>query len=154
MARRDKLGYVVIAEPYSRWVPMVITLGAFVPGFLLTGVLADAAFVAGAAVLIWGWSRAWRMGLRLDDHGVTVRNFFRTYRISWAELRCFADGWVSLGESGRLWALQAVRRDGRVITAKGTSRGKGTARPETLAAIQQAAERYAVPAVLTGTTSG
>ena len=41
--------------------------------------------------------------------------------------------------------------DGRKITAEGTS-DQRTARPETLAAIRQAAERHAVPAVLTGTT--
>jgi hypothetical protein len=46
-----------------------------------------------------------------------------------------------------------VLRDGRVVTASGTSGGKRDARPETLAAIRQAAERYAIPAELTGTAA-
>ena len=34
------------------------------------------------ALLIWGCVRGWRIGLRADHDGVTVRNFFRTYRFS------------------------------------------------------------------------
>ena len=57
------------------------------------------------------------------------------------------------GQAGRLWALGLVLRDGRVVTASGTANGKRDARPETLTAIRQAAERYAVPAELTGTAT-
>ena len=53
---------------------------------------AVAAFLAGIAVVIWGciwgWTQGWRMGVRLDDLGVTVRNFLRNYRLGW--LRCAA----------------------------------------------------------------
>jgi len=52
-----------------------------------------------------------------------------------------------------VWALGVVLRDGRVVTASGTSRGQRDARPETLAAIRQAAERHAIPAELTGTAA-
>jgi outer membrane protein assembly factor BamB len=44
-----------------------------------------------------------------------------------------------------------VLRDGRVVTAWGTTSGKRYGRLETLAAIWQAGERYAIPGKLTGT---
>jgi len=117
-------------------------------------VLAAVAYlVIAAAVSVWGCSRGWRIGLRLGDGGVTVRNFLRTYRVSWPEVLCFADGSVSRGQAGRVWALDVVLRDGRVVTASGTAGGKRGARPGTLAAIGQAAERYAIPAELTGTAT-
>jgi hypothetical protein len=53
------------------------------------------------------------------------------------------------GGSSYYWALQVVLHDGRAVTAKGTARKKG-ARPQTLAAIRQAAARHSVPAALTG----
>jgi hypothetical protein len=92
----------------------------------------------------------WREWLRLDDDGLTVRNFVQTYRIGWHEVRRFEDGWEP-GRRGRhWWALRIVLHDGRVIIADGTSSLKTAACPETLAAIRQAAERHAVPAQLTG----
>jgi hypothetical protein len=119
-------------------------------------VLGAAVTLAGIAVVIWGcvWGcvRGWRMGVRLDDSGVMVRNFLGAYRFSWAEVRRFADGLIhETGQNGSsyFWALQVVSHDGRVVTAKGTARKKG-ARPKTLAAIGQAAARHSVPAALTG----
>jgi hypothetical protein len=161
MAQGDKPGTVKIAEPRRWWAAFWTLLIAFLPVLLLVSddpnvrvhdkhVLAEIAFLAGAAVAIWGCYRAWRMGLQLDDHGVTVRNFFRTHRISWAEVRCFADGSVYAEAGSYNWALAVVLHDGRVVTAKGTARNKDP-RPETLTAVQQAAERYAIPATLTGT---
>ena len=41
--------------------------------------------------------------LRFDDQGVTIRYWFRTRQIGWAELRCFADGCVDDRQRGR-WA--------------------------------------------------
>jgi len=161
----DPLGAITIAERYPRWwavlFPLLVAVclgGVFAQhsrtwlarGHLLATV---ACLIIAAAALIWGCSRAWRIGLRLSEGGVTVRNFLRTYRVSWPEVRCFADGSVSRGESGRVWALGVVLRDGRVVTASGTSRGQRDARPETLAAIRQAAERHAIPAELTGTAA-
>ena len=158
-------GAITIAERYPRWwavlFPLLVAVclgGVFAQhsrtwlarGHLLATV---ACLIIAAAALIWGCSRAWRIGLRLSEGGVTVRNFLRTYRVSWPEVRCFADGSVSRGESGRVWALGVVLRDGRVVTASGTSRGQRDARPETLAAIRQAAERHAIPAELTGTAA-
>jgi len=163
----DTSGAITIAERYPRWSAVIFTpLLAILPGVMVTQnsqtllprgrLLAAVAYlVIAAAVSIWGCSRAWRIGLRLGEDGATVRNYFRTYRIGWPEVRCFADGSVNGGQAGRLWALGLVLRDGRVVTASGTANGKRDARPETLTAIRQAAERYAVPAELTGTaTSG
>jgi hypothetical protein len=158
----DKSGAITIAEPYPRWSAIIFTpLVAILPGLMFTQgsqtllpqghVLATVAYlVIVAAVSIWGCSRGWRIGLRLSDDGVTVRNYFHTYRISWPEVRCFADASVNGGQAGRRWALGIVLRDGRVVTASGTACGKRDARPETLAAIRQAAGRYAIPAELTG----
>jgi hypothetical protein len=154
---------VVIAERSPRWVAMITTIMlAVLPGLevmknsptvLPSGHVpaALAYLAAAAAVSIWGCWRGWRMGLRLEDHGVTVRNFFHSHRFGWHEVSRFADGSVHGGEAGRLWAVSVVLCDGRVITASATSRGKRDARPRTLTAIRQAAERHAIPAPLTGT---
>jgi uncharacterized protein DUF2510 len=161
----DKSGAITIAEPYPRWSAIIFTpLAAILPGLMFTQgsqtllpqghVLATVAYlVIAAAVSIWGCFRGWRIGLRFTDDGVTVRNYLHTYRISWPEVRCFADGSVNGGQAGRRWALGIVLRDGRVVTASGTARGKRDARPETLVAIGQAAGRYAIPAELTGTAT-
>ena len=158
-------GAVIVAERYRRWSAVIFTpVAAGVSALLITQrfqslpphgrVLATVACLAvAAAVSVWGCTRGWRIGLRLGDDGVTVRNYFRTYRISWPEVRCFADGSVSGGESGRLWALDVVLRDGRTVTASGTARSAQDARPQTLAAIRQAAARYGIQAELTGTAS-
>jgi hypothetical protein len=103
-----------------------------------------------AAALIWGCFRGWRIGLGVDEDGVTVRNFFRTHRFGWPEVSCFADGSAFGGQSEHWWALRVVLRDGRAVTARGTTRS-GPPTPKTLAAIRQAAERYQIPAELTGT---
>jgi hypothetical protein len=158
-------GAITIAERYPRWwavlgpIPVAVFLGSVFGqhsrAWLARGHIpvTVACLIIATAALIWGCCRAWRIGLRLGAGGVTVRNFLRSYRVSWPEVRCFADGSVSRGESGRVWALGIVLCDGRVITASGTSRGKRDARPETLAVIRQAAERYAIPAELTGTVA-
>jgi hypothetical protein len=153
-----------IAAPYPRWEAVLGMLVAFLPWALLAKPRDNptllplgqhvpdlVALLTGTAVFIWGCCRAWRMGLRLDDYGVTIRNFFRIYQFSWAEVRCFADGWVHEASEGRgadFWALDVVLHDGRVVTARCTMSKK--ARPKTLTAIQQAAARYAIPATLTG----
>jgi Protein of unknown function (DUF2510) len=157
----DQSGVIIIAERYPRWSAISLTLfAAILPALMFPALLsrrhvpaAAAYLVIAAAVSIWGCSRGWRIGLRLGDDGLTVRNLRHSYRIGWPEVRCFADGSVNSGNAGRLWALGIVLRDGRVVTASGTARGKRDARPETLTAIRQAAERHAVPAELTGTAT-
>jgi Protein of unknown function (DUF2510) len=161
----DGSGAITIAERYPRWSAVIFTpLVALLPGLLFMQnsptllpsghLLAAVAYlVIAVALSIWGCSRGWRIRLRLGDDGVTVRNYRHTYRIGWPEVRCFADGSVNGGSDGRLWALGIVLRDGRVVTASATARGKRDARPATLTAIRQAAERYTVPAELTGTAT-
>jgi hypothetical protein len=161
----SRSGAITIAERYQRWRAVCLPLlGALIAGSVFTQysrtwlahghILATGAcLVIAAALLVWGCARAWRIALRLGEGGVTVRNFYRTYRISWSKVSCFADGSVTRGEHGRVWALDVVLRDGRVVTASGTVGGKRDARPETLAAIGRAAERYVIPAELTGTAA-
>ena len=54
----------------GKWTPK---WAMHVAGTAFTAVLAVV-----AVAVICGWVRAWRMGLRLDSQGVTVRNYFRT----------------------------------------------------------------------------
>jgi hypothetical protein len=94
--------------------------------------------------------RSWRGILRFDDRGVTVSNLFRTYRIGWAEVDHFADGFVGLGDGPPSWALAVVLHDGRTVIARGTA-AEWDAPSKTLVVVGQAAERYDIPADLTGT---
>jgi hypothetical protein len=95
-----------------------------------------------------------RRELRCDDQGVTVRNLFRTYRIGWAEVRRFTDGVEGGGppEGGgqTRWTLWVVLHNGRTVPAEATM-ARTVAPSKTLVAIGQAAERYDIPADLTGT---
>jgi hypothetical protein len=114
---------------------------------------AVAAYLAVAGLVV-----TWRIclsGVRFDDQGITVRNFFRTYRLSWPEVSEFTDGAASLGEE-TLWALKIMLRDGRTVTAAGTMRmerkRKGDFRRQSavMTAIEQVAARYQIPVRLTG----
>lgn len=90
-----------------------------------------------------------RSSLSADDAGVTVRNFpGRPRRLLWPEIRSFADGRQNLGEGGEHWVLSIVLRSGQTRSAYCTH--AESAAPETLAAIRQVAERYGIPADLTG----
>lgn len=63
--------------------------------------------VAAALVcaLAYGYRRVWRMGLRMDAQGATVRNLWRTHKISWPEVSHLGDGSVSfLSGDGAVWA--------------------------------------------------
>lgn len=98
---------------------MVTLFAAILPALMFPPLLSlrhapatAACLVIAAAVSIWGCARAWRIGLRLGDDGLTVRNYRRTYRIGWPEVGCFADGSVNGGNAGRLWALCIVLRGG------------------------------------------
>lgn len=120
--------------------------------FPVPGVAAYLAVVTTAVIV--GCFRGWRIGLLMDQHGLTVRNYFRSYRFGWPEVKCFADGSAHCGESGWVWALSIMLHDGRAVTAGGTmASGRGCI-PPGLAAIRQAAERYAIPGGLTGKAEG
>jgi hypothetical protein len=96
------------------------------------------------AITITGkyWGR-----LRLDDQGITYRNFLRTHQISWDQVHWLTDGACPL-EDAENWMLRIVLHGGREIRAAATE----VPRPErkTLAAIRGAAAQHAVPTVLTG----
>lgn len=168
MTSRNRPGAVVVAEVGQRWFGIIITAfygvgvlwplaaGKYRLGMdkwspkLLTHVpgAALAAAVAIVAVgLIWGCSRSWRIGLYMDYGAVTVRNYFRTYRISWPEVTGFVDGSVP----GRTWALTVLMDGGRAVTASGTASKVERDRSEVLTAIREAAESHGTTADLTGT---
>jgi hypothetical protein len=90
-----------------------------------------------------------RSSLSADDAGVTVHNFPGRRRFfSWFEISRFADGRFNAGEGPAHWVLDIVLRSGQTRSADCTH--AGSAAPETLAAIRQVAERYGIPADLTG----
>jgi hypothetical protein len=92
--------------------------------------------------------------LRFDDQGVTVRNRFRTHRIGWAEVRRFTDGAFLGGgdqQSEGTWTLCVMLHNGRTVEAAATTAQRRDASSETLVSIGQAAQRYDIPADLTGT---
>jgi hypothetical protein len=97
-----------------------------------------------------GCFRGWRTGLVMDQHGATVRNYFRTYRFGWPEVNRLADGSAYGGAGGWQWALSLMLHDGRTVTATGTMASKPRRIPELLTVIRPGAERYAIPAELTG----
>lgn len=94
-------------------------------------------------------------GVRFDDQGITICNQFHTHRIGWAEVRRFADGHLggqsdAYGSWGSEWVLAVVLQNGRTVIASRT-RARDAAPSKTLVAVGQAAERYGIPADLTGT---
>lgn len=83
-------GSVVIAQHWFKHAPVLA--------------VAYLAFIT--AAMIWGLFRAWRLGLYLDQQGVTVRNYFRTHRFSWTEVRGFVNGTIYDGEGGaEMWGV-------------------------------------------------
>jgi DivIVA domain-containing protein len=107
-----------------------------------------AAVASVAALLTY---RGWHTGVRFDTHGLTIRYFFWTRRLSWQEVSRFAAGRTYvMSEGGRVWALDVVRHDGRAVTVKATARPDcRSAAPKVLTAVLQAAEWYGIPAALT-----
>jgi hypothetical protein len=107
--------------------------------------------VALPIALVIGCSRALLLGMRMDESGVTVRNFWETRKISWPDVSHLGDGHVFLGSKeqlgpGNVWALGVVLRDGRVISVS-TIYDISPAEKEE---IRQAAARYEVRVQLTG----
>lgn len=152
----------IVAERRPRWEEMAFTLLAGVVVALIPwvkfpnqvkhlpvpGIAAYLALVTIATVV--GCFRGWRMGLVMDQHGATIRNYFWTYRLGWPEVDCLADGSCYAGADGWKWALSLMLHDGRTVTAIGTRTSGPRRMPEVLTVIGQGAERYAIPAELTG----
>jgi hypothetical protein len=152
----------IVAERFPRWFAIFLTLAAGVVVALtpsdkfpnqvkhipVSGIATYLALVTVATVV--GCFRGWRMGLVMDQHGATIRNYFRTYQFGWSEVNCLADGSAYGGAGGSQWALSLMLHDGRTVTATGTM-ASGTRRiPKMLTIIRQGAEHYAIPAELTG----
>jgi hypothetical protein len=90
-----------------------------------------------------------RSGLYADDQGLTVRNFpGRARRFGWAEISRFDETAIGGGDSALQWVLIIVLRTGQTIRVECTAATEAS--PETLTAIRQVAERYRIPADLTG----
>ena len=137
-------------------------------GFIWLGILgvtdtqwgkhASAAAVAGyvaCVALIWLWAswRAWSEALRFDGRGVTVRNFWRTYRLSWPAVSQFADGYFhehwEPGPRLPIWVLAIVMADGRGIAAMATRGDRSPASQRAMVEeIKEAAKLHAVRAQL------
>jgi hypothetical protein len=111
-------------------------------------VVADLAVFAIACA--WVLYRGLRLGVRFDEHGVTVCRTFKTDRYAWPEVSRFADGWYKTGDGDKIWALDVVLVSGQAVTLTATARKK-TASPKMLTAIGEVAARYQIPAELTGT---
>jgi hypothetical protein len=110
----------------------------------------DIYLAAVVVALILGCYRGWRQALIVDGTGLTVRNFFRTYRIGWSQVRTFADGNAGLAIGGSYaWALAVVTDDLRPVVVSATTRYSG-ARAETLTVIRQHAELHGIAADVAG----
>jgi Bacterial PH domain len=114
-------------------------------------VFAVVAYLAVVAIAsIWLLYRGCRMGVRFDDHGVTVRKFLRTYRFGWPQVSRFEDAVVWSPGDGHEWALAVVLRDGQIVTTRVLTMSAGwRTKPailETVAAIQSAATQHGIPA--------
>jgi len=147
----------VITEPGYRRELFGTTIGAWYWfGFILIRLgladlhdkhppmLAVVADVITFSMLLWSLYRPWHMGVRLGDRGVTVRNYLRTRRATWAEVRALADG----TSDGSQWRLSVTLKDGRCITAAATQAQRGS--PPVLMAVRQAAVRYGVETAVSG----
>ena len=129
----------------------VVVLVAFGASHGLSLVVYLAVVASVSAGLLY---RAWRAGVRFDDHGLTTSYVFGSYRFGWSEVSCFRDGCCTAGigpHRGKVWALEVVLRDGGAVKVKATAREvRKSAAPEVLTAISQAAERYGIQEALTG----
>jgi hypothetical protein len=86
---------------------------------LVPAVVADLAIVAIASawVLYWGF----RLGVRFDDDGVTVRRIVKIDWYAWPEVSRFADGCYKTGHGQTIWALDVVLVDGQAVTLTATA---------------------------------
>lgn len=121
--------------------------------YVVVIVAAYVVVVAFALALILLFYRFWRMGVRFDDHGVSIRGFLRTDRFGWPEVSHFADGCARLNDGkdvALVWAVAVVLHGGRAITVQATAAWPARRGPKVRAAIAQVTARYQIPAELTG----
>src|SRR5580658_12416 len=97
--------------------------------------------------------RTWRGRVQFDDQGIIVKNLFRTYQVSWTEVRRFWDLVVNSTGPGLnspvAWTLIIVLHNGQTVTAWAT-RASWPPPSQTLVSVGQVAQRYGIPADLAG----
>jgi hypothetical protein len=95
------------------------------------------------------------MELRMDEHGITVKNTWRANGdkrvVGWDEVRWLRD--CARVTSRTRWVLEIVLKSG-VLVAEASKSGTAVADPQTLEAIRRAARARGIPAVLTGRPVG
>jgi Bacterial PH domain len=118
-------------------------LGAVVPAFLGPGQAVGSALV----FLLTGWLlvRIWRMTLRIDDDGMTIRNPLRTHHLNWCEINHVTDHTYNNGESTVRWRVVVILSDGHQIQAWATRQSHSV--PELVAAISTVAVSHGVRTV-------
>jgi hypothetical protein len=129
-------------------------LGCFLVAAALGHVSHVAGFTSAALGGILLLYRACRHGVRIDDRGITVRNLYRTDKLSWHHVSRFADGRIGILNDGAIsdyWAVQIVLNNGRAIIAQGTMREKASSASKVRVTMEQFAGRWQIPAQLTGT---
>jgi len=123
---------------------------------LVAGFLVQVSVIASYTVAALGGIpllyRACRHGVRFADSGITVRNFYRTHKLSWHDVSRLNDGKVyTFGAGGTyFWAVQIVPNSERSVTAEGTMRAKESNVSRMLTTMERVAARWQIPAQLTG----
>lgn len=110
--------------------------------------------IVAALATVYLLFRTWRTGVRFDDRGIAVRNVFRTRRFAWPEIVCLADGGAlhkyNYGEH-YYWTLKVMLHDGGSVTTPWMSNKRlRLADPAMLDELKLAADRFGIPAYLTG----
>ena len=124
--------------------------------FWLVSVIAVCIVAALEGILLLYQAR--RHGVRFDDSGITVRNFYRTHKLSWHDVSRFTDGQFLIGgdagPGAYSWVVEIVLNNGHSVTAEGTMRDKESNVAKMLATMEQVAARWQIPAQLTGKMPG
>jgi hypothetical protein len=103
------------------------------------------------AVAVWLFWRSARLLVSFGPGGVLVRNWYRTYRIAWSDVVQFADGTVSAGEGGPVWALAIrMRTSDRRLGCRATSMARKVEQPAIVAAIHFVARQNDIAATCEG----
>jgi hypothetical protein len=131
---------------------------AALPALLLLQANARAALIVPVAIAGLGYgtfavARAMRMEFRAGPEGVRIRNA-RTRTLPWADVDAFVDAFVPDTQKGVHWALGVKTTEGEVIVAEATACGKRSARPSTLEALRNVANRYGLDTELDGGPTG
>jgi len=95
------------------------------------------AALCGLVALVWAAHRAFRISFAFDDDTIVVSNYFRSYRLPWAEVVGVRSGFKTLGIVP-LPAIELLRRGGSSVRVQ-ASVGGGRIRAEMADAVVGAA---------------